>query len=129
MGRHAAQRRAVSQTRDCSEGARRLGSLNKVLRLIVIGLLLFQLTPIGGELAEAMTEIVAHGDESHDDAPDAEHGCTTLMHHCSCHSVAGTIREISIETAPARLVAPSEFVLTRPRVAPDAHALLRPPAA
>ena len=100
-----------------------------MLRLIVIGLLLFRLTPIGGEAAEALIEIVAHSDDPHDDAPDAEHGCTTLVHHCSCHSVAGTIREISIEMAPARLVAQSEFVLTRPRVAPDAHALLRPPAA
>lgn len=100
-----------------------------MLRLIVIGVLLFRLTPIGGEAAEVLIEMVAHSDDPHDDAPDAEHGCTSLMHHCGCCSVASTIRETSHEMAPPRLVAQSEFVLSRPLLAPDARALLRPPAA
>lgn len=99
-----------------------------MLRLIVIGLLLFQFTPIGCELAGVMIELVAHDDESHDDAPDADHECTTLMHRCGCHSLAGTIRETSFEMVPLRLLAQSEFVLSRPLLEPDAHALLRPPA-
>ena len=103
--------------------------MNRVLRLIVIGFLIFRLTPIGGETAEVLIEIVAHSDEPHEDVPDAEHGCTALMHHCGCHSAVGSFGDASISLAPPRRLVLADFVLSRPQVEPDVRALLRPPAA
>lgn len=107
----------------------RLRSLNKVLRLIVIGLLLFRLTPIGSETAEALIAMVSDGDQVPDQDADPEHGCTTLVHHCGCHSIAGVLRDPVIAMAPPNLVGQSVFVLSTPLLEPDARALLRPPAA
>ena len=59
-----------------------LHSLNNV-RLIVIGVLLFRLTPIGSESVEALIAMVTNGDHApdHDAAPDPEHGCTVHQRH------------------------------------------------
>lgn len=105
--------------------------MNKVLRLIVIGLLVFRLTPIGSETAEALIAMISDGDQApdHDANSDPEHGCTTLVHHCGCHSIAGVLREASLDTPPPRIVRSGVFVLSRPMSEPDARALLRPPAA
>lgn len=72
--------------------------------------------------------VVAHGAESHGTPDPAEQGCTMLVHHCGCHSVAGTVRETSFDVASRRLMAPPEFVVSQPRGEPEARALLRPPA-
>ena len=106
----------------------RLPSLNTLLRLIVIGGLLFRLTPVGSEIAEALMVMVADGDHSSDSSsPDPEHGCTTLVHHCGCHSVVGTIRDVDLVMLGTELERESIFVLSRPLLEPDARDLLRPP--
>ena len=114
--------------------ARRLGSLNKVLRLIVIGVLLFRLTPIGNEAAEALIAMLAGGDSSPDDGADCE-GCTdceagcTLVHHCGCCTVTGVLRESTVAMTLPDVADRSVFVLSQPLMEPDAKDLLRPPAA
>lgn len=101
-----------------------------MLRLVIIGVLLFRLTPIGSETAEALIAMFSDGDQAPDhDTPDPEHGCTTLVHHCGCHASLGVLREPVIAMAPPNLVGESVFVLSTPLVEPDARALLRPPAA
>ena len=103
---------------------------NKVLRAIVIGVLLFRLTPIGSETVEALVAMISNGDQVPDrSTPDPEHGCTTLVHHCGCHSITGILREPVIAMAPPDIVGQSVFVLPTPLVEPDARDLLRPPTA
>lgn len=100
-----------------------------MLRLVIIGVLLFRLTPIGSETAEALIAMFSDGDQAPDHDTDPEHGCTTLVHHCGCHASLGVLREPVSTMAPPNLVGESVFVLSTPLLEPDARALLRPPAA
>ena len=101
-----------------------------MLRLVIIGVLLFRLTPIGSETAEALIAMFSDGDQAPDhDTPDPEHGCTTLVHHCGCHASLGVIRDAAITTMYVEIATPSVFVLDEPFLEPDPRNLLRPPAA
>jgi hypothetical protein len=106
-----------------------------VLRVIVISVLAFLLTPVGGELAEAVIALIADApaDGCRDPlgyAHDADHGCTALMHHCSCcRSIAAETRTTADVRVPDQPVRTAVFVLSRPHAQPDRFDLLRPPSA
>lgn len=101
-----------------------------MLRLVIIGVLLFRLTPIGSETAEALIAMISDGDDAPDhDTPDPEHGCTTLVHHCGCHASLGVLRDPVIAMAPPNVVGHTVFVLSTPLLEPDARDLFRPPTA
>jgi hypothetical protein len=61
------------------------------VRLVIAIALLFSVTPGMSEVVEVSVHVVLHGDlPRHDDATGyesgcAEHTCTPLAHHCSCH--------------------------------------------
>lgn len=106
-----------------------------MLRLIVIGVLVFQLTPIGGEVAEAAIAMLADApDDGSDHSPcngaDADHGCTALMHHCGCcRSLSAETRNVADLPIPEQPVSTAVFVLSVPHAQPDRFDLLRPPTA
>lgn len=101
-----------------------------MLRLLVIGILLLRLTPAGSESVEAAIAMIADGNALPDHAPlDAEHGCTTLQHHCGCHSTVGLVGGAVLVSTPPIVATKSEFVLSTPLLEPDARDLLRPPTA
>ena len=103
-----------------------------MLRVFVICCLIFQLTPLGGELAEAAFAHVSEANgRSPTDQHDADHGCTSLMHHCSCcRAIHATDTRIGVEIqVPDRSPQSAVFVLSRPHAEPDASSLLRPPTA
>lgn len=102
--------------------------VEQVLRIIIIGVLLFRLTPVGSETVEALISITVDAGHGSGDSPDPEHGCTALVHHCSCHSVlAGTVRDVALVMTDLDTERESVFVLSRPLLEPDARELLRPP--
>jgi hypothetical protein len=71
-----------------------------VLRLLLVVLLIFSVTPMASETIELVVHAVNHGDLAHGHAGDTgdtgedendshdEHGCSSLFHMCACHSSA-----------------------------------------
>ena len=105
-----------------------------VRRLIVIGVLLFGLTPMNGATAEVVVALLTVGPVAADAEP--EHGCTSLAHDgrcgtdlCRCCADVGVLRDTPPAMLPPRVVAPSTYVLEGPTQDPDVRDLLRPPAA
>jgi hypothetical protein len=85
-----------------------------------------------GEIAEALFAMMSDGGDvaSRDAGHDPEHGCTELVHHCSCHaSCSAEAHEIVLAFVPPARWRGGHFVLTSPLGEPDPQALLRPPAA
>jgi hypothetical protein len=62
------------------------------VRFLIAIALLFSITPGMSEVAEAAVHLITHADlphhaaESDHDEGGAEHSCTPLAHHCSCHA-------------------------------------------
>jgi hypothetical protein len=100
------------------------------LRLIALLLLLAVLPTV--EVAEQVTHVVGHAlaaeapDHAahHDDTQSDEHGCTGLVHLCSCHHTQATVAVAVLATTSARTV---EFVVAElPPTLADLNALEPP---
>ncbi len=81
------------------------------MRLIALVLLLAVLPT--AEVAEQVAHVVEHALEAeapdhaahHDDTQSDEHGCTGLVHLCSCHHTQATVTAGVLATSSARTVA------------------------
>jgi len=79
----------------------------RALRTLAL-LLAFLLTPGSSAMVESAVHLVADGhlahaldDEEH--APEAEHGCTPVMHTCACHGCPAVTLRDALPSQPGSL--------------------------
>lgn len=105
-------------------------SVDEVTRLLISLLLLVGVTPGAGELIEVMVG-AGHVASAGGDSEQDEHGCTPLMHTCSCHvaghgALTAATQVDAHDLAQVAIAAPCVHDLHQRPAAPPA---LRPPIA
>ena len=91
----------------------------RALRVLLCGLMIFNLFPGSYELVETVAHLVHDGHLPHSDHHDQvaaiedcddsdEHGCTALAHHCTCCASVSAVPPVGPSTPPPRVVALGE---------------------